>query len=296
MSVKMVTRSFLVLLSIFLLQFPVGLFAQDNAAASQFVRFIPGDGTWEGELQTAITTYENAIGVRVELVSAIHIAESFYYEELNRHFQTRDAVLFELVAETGQISDLANQDTGASTVSFIQRALANFLQLNFQLELIDYSAGNFIHADLSPQRLRQIMLAKNESFFSMFMSLALAQIATEQAALAAGAKPSSFNMISVMNALMAEDRNTAFKYLFAEELGRSEGMIVGPELENQLTILGDRNAVALQVLEDALKDGTNRRVSLFYGAAHMPGMERALTESMGFDQVDQRWLVAWQIP
>jgi hypothetical protein len=279
-----------------LIQYSACAVAQNFDDASQFVRFQSGANTWEGELQTAITTYENDSGAIVELVGAIHIADKSYFRALNQYFSTRHAVLYELVAESNQRPQPGTQTAGGSSVSFMQRALANFLRLDFQLEQIDYSPRNFQHADLNPQQLQQIMLAKNENFFSMFLSLALAQIATEQAALANGTQSSSFNMISVMNALAAEDEAIAFKFRFAEELGRSGGVIIGAELESQLTLLGDRNSVALQVLKETLADNSNRAISLFYGAAHMPGLERELLQSMGFTKTAQRWLTAWQIP
>lgn len=263
------------------------------SAQSQFIRFVPGPGEWQGELQTSITTYENASGVALELVAAIHIGDPDYYQALNNYFSSRDAVLYELVANP---EDRPTPGNNGSSVSFLQLALANFLDVGFQLDQIDYSPPNFRHADLSPAQLQEIMASKNENFFSMFLSMALAQLASEQAALAEGAEPSSFTLVAVMNALLAEDQTVAFKYLFAEELGRSDGIMVGPALEQQLTLLGDRNRVALQVLKETLEDDSIRNISLFYGAAHMRGIERELLGAMGFARVGQRWQTAWQIP
>jgi hypothetical protein len=91
--------------------------AQNFDEASQFVRFQSGTNTWEGELQTAITTYENNSGVIVELVAAIHIADKSYFRALNQHFTTRHAVLYELVAESNQRPQPGAQTTGGSLVS-----------------------------------------------------------------------------------------------------------------------------------------------------------------------------------
>jgi hypothetical protein len=141
------------------------------------------------------------------------------------------------------------------------------------------------------------MAAKNENFFSMFMSLALAQLAAEQAAIASNTvQPSAFTLLTMMSVLAAEDQGAAFKYLFAQELSRSDGVILGAELEQQLTILGDRNRVALDTLEDALTNSGTTSISLFFGAAHMPGLERELIGSLGFEQTGQGWLTAWHIP
>ena len=130
----------------------------------------------------------------------------------------------------------------------------------------------------------------------MFIALAVAQLANEQSAVQQGERPTSFTTIAVLNALLAEDQTAAFKYLFAEELGRTDGVIVGPELESQITILGDRNSAALEVLEETLSDSSNRTVSIFYGAAHMPGIEREMLERLGFKQTQERWLNAWIMP
>lgn len=287
------TRQYLLIFQIFWLAISC---SQGNAAEPSFVRFIPGALAWEGELQTAVVSYENADGVVVDLVSAIHLGEEEYYAALNKYFLDRDAVLYELVAHEDVRPNPESVTQSISLVSFVQRALGNFLDVKFQLEQIDYSPQNFIHADLNPDELRQIMLEKDESFLSMFIALAIAQLADEQAASQQGEQVSSFNAIAIVNALLAEDQTAAFKYLFAEELGRTDGIIVAPELESQITILGDRNNAALKVLEETLSDTDIRTISIFYGAAHMPRFERELLERFGFKQIQKRWLNAWIMP
>ena len=99
-----------------------------------------------------------------------------------------------------------------------------------------------------------------------------------------------------MEAFSATDQRSAFKTLLAAELARSGGSLVDPNLGNQLTLLGDRNRVALRVLRETLQDATLQRLSIFYGAAHMQGIEKEIVEQMGFTQVGQTWLTAWAIP
>ena len=141
------------------------------------------------------------------------------------------------------------------------------------------------------------MDAKNENFFTMFMNLAAAQMASEQQARLNGSGAvSSFTVLSLLTALAADNQGQALKYLVAQELGRSGGLIIGAELESHVTILGDRNAAALGELQQVLSDGSGQRISLFYGAAHMPGIERALLEELEFSMSEQTWLDAWVIP
>lgn len=95
-------RYFFQLLLVFIpLTLPTGMSAATAQAvntASGFIRFEAGTEPWQGDLQTAITSYENAQGVTLDLVAAIHIGDRLYYEQLNAYFLTRDRVLYELVA------------------------------------------------------------------------------------------------------------------------------------------------------------------------------------------------------
>ena len=232
----------------------------------------------------------------VDLVAAVHIADAGYYQQLNDYFTSRDRVLYELVAEVNEVPGPGTGSGSRSPLGFIQQTLANFLGVSFQLQQIDYTAPNFRHADLTPSQLREIMQSKNENFFSMFLSLALAQSAALQSSGSASSSTPALTMMAILNALNAENQNDAFKSLFAEELGRSGGDIVGPVLQEQLTILGDRNKAALNALRDTLLEPQVRTVSIFFGAAHMSGIERELTESMGFDRVEHNWRAAWTIP
>lgn len=265
---------------------------------AQFVRFVEGEQQWQGKLQTSINRYVAKNGTEVELVAAVHIADAAYYQALNDHFEQRDVVLYELVTSEPD-PDLSQQarDDGGSAIGFVQAAMASYLQLQFQLQEINYGAENFRHADLSMQELRSIMDAKNENFFTVFLNLAAAQMASEQQARLNGSgTASAFTVFSLLSALAADNNGQAVKYLVAQELGRSGGLIIDAELESQVTILGDRNAAALAELERVLSNGSEQRISLFYGAAHMPGMERALLEELKFSLSEQTWLDAWVIP
>lgn len=260
----------------------------------EYVRFVQGNAQWEGELQTAIVSFENEAGVQLDLVAAVHLGEEEYYAELNSYFTTQDVVLYELVAEPDQVPIRGGSESSSSLIGFIQQAMAGFLDIAFQLDEIDYTQPNFLHADLTPSQLDALMASKNENFFTMFLNLAMAQIAEQNAS--SGEQLSSFNMLSLINALNAENQNAALKFLFAEELGRSGGIMVGEELEQQLTILGDRNKAALRVLGEALQNSDYRRISVFYGAAHMPGIEREISATMGFARTGLSWKSAWMTP
>src|SRR5216110_1892797 len=74
--------------------------AEDKAEAAKkpdtkFLRFVD-DGDGGGRLEAAITTYEKD-GVKVHLVSAVHVGERKYYDDLSKTFKGYDALLYEMV-------------------------------------------------------------------------------------------------------------------------------------------------------------------------------------------------------
>src|SRR5690625_6813811 len=56
-------------------------------------------------------------------------------------------------------------------LGLIQGGLKNLLGLSFQLEEIDYTAANFMHADLSPGELEAAMEARGESWLGTWLQL-----------------------------------------------------------------------------------------------------------------------------
>ena len=56
----------------------------------------------------------------------------------------------------------------------------------------------------------------------------------------------------------------------------------------------DRNAAALKVLQKQLAAG-KKRIGIFYGAAHLPDLEKHLVEDFGLARGSQQWLTAWDL-
>ncbi|MCG8415104.1 MAG: hypothetical protein MI746_12870 [Pseudomonadales bacterium] len=278
------------LLLLLILATPTWSWSQDV----QHLRFVESSIEWQGELQTAITRYSNPSGQTVDLIAAIHIGDANYYQALNDYFRELDFLLFELVADEEMLLAANSELDDRSALGFLQRMLAEFLELEFQLTGINYRASNFRHADLSASELQELMAEKDESFFSMFIEFATAQIAAERQALANDSlAPSTLSLATLVTALSTDNQSQALKYLLAQELGRTGGLVLSREIESELTILGDRNRVAMEVLQQTLSEDVEH-IGLFYGAAHMPGLERALQE-LGFTRGPQQWLPAWTI-
>lgn len=60
------------------------------------------------------------------------------------------------------------------------------------------------------------------------------------------------------------------------------------------TIVTERNKKALAVLRREREAG-KRRVAIFYGAAHLPDMEKRLLDEFGMRRAETRWLTAWDL-
>ena len=62
---------------------------------------------------------------------------------------------------------------------------------------------------------------------------------------------------------------------------------------NQLLIV-DRNAEAMRGLQKQIVAG-RKKIGIFYGAAHLPDMEKHLIRDFGFVRSDIDWLPAWDL-
>lgn len=280
-------------LSLFCLQLIQFAQAQEG---TRYIRFLPGISGWEGELQTSIVSFSNSLGTKLDLVSAVHLGDKEYYEKLNAEFLSKDVVLYELVAELGKKPSINSEKANSSPVSFLQKAMGSFLRLSFQLEQIDYSPENFTHADLNPSQLRLAMEAKDQNLLSTFSALAAALSSEYHLEESSEETIKSMSMMSLLSALTSGDHANSLKYLFGRELGKAGEIKLTEEIENEIPILGDRNRAVIKRLVEVTSDSENKQIAIFYGAAHMPGIEKSIVEELGYRQDSHRWLPAWRIP
>ena len=93
------------------------------------------------------------------------------------------------------------------------------------------------------------------------------------------------------------------KLAIVETLGAIEGDLTrlakssGPDMEKFMKVLlEDRNTIVFRDLRKVLK-GKNppKAIVVFYGAAHMPDLEKRLVEKLGFQPKRDDWLVAFGV-
>ena len=264
--------------------------AKEAAPAVEFIRIVRDDAKQPVSLETAVVRLSDGKpgGVRVALVAAIHVADHGYYTELNRRFKQYDSVLYELVAPPEAKVPVKGQKSN-HPVSLLQRGMKQMLDLEFQLDLIDYKAANMVHADMSPDEFSQAMKERGESFWTLFWRMM--NHAMAQQAKSAGRMPNDWELIS---ALFDRKRSHVLKRMLAEQMIDLEGMTTALEGPNGSALVSGRNGKALEVLEKTLAQG-KRNVAIFYGAAHMPDFLARLSKQFDLRPEGTDWIEAWNL-
>jgi hypothetical protein len=287
---------------------PCSAMAKEKAAApatdqrpvkSEFVRFSE-DGKGGGTLDTAIITYRNDAGVKVHLVAAVHFGEKSYYRDLNKTFDTYDAVLFEMVKPKGSAvpgpramsrpTTRGSQIRGATVIFGLQSFLRDTLKLEFQLDSIDYDRPNFIHADLDAETFNTMQEERGESLFGQMIR----SIVQEMKRQAKGEGTQPITMFDILAAMKSPDSTRQYKLLLARQFKQMEQQIQGLEGEAGSVIVSERNKAALRVLEKTIAHD-KKDIGVFYGAGHMRGIEDELVGKMGFKRTETEWRVAWEM-
>lgn len=264
-------------------------------ARTKFTRMVKLDDG-DAMLETAEVAYRNADGVTVTLIGAVHIADRAYFRGLDASFNHYDALLYEMVkpaTKDGESLRTAKRSGSIAWIGAFQRFLRDNLDLEFQLEAIDYDdRPNFVHADLDSDSFLQMQEERREGFFKMYLRALAAETKRQQRGeRSAAAEITPFHLLA---ALKAPDRPRQLKLLFARQLHDMETHLETLEGPNGSVILSERNKVAMNVLRQQIDDG-KKNVGVFYGAGHLPGMEKILTKEMGFEKVGQIWRTAWDM-
>jgi len=236
-------------------------------------------------LQTAVTRYEKD-GVSVDLIGAVHIADAAYYKGLAKRFEDYQSVLYEMVG--GQNANLpkdagekaaAKKQKDLSGLHQIYTMVASFLSLTGQMESIDYTKANFVHADVTQEEFERLQAERGESI------IGFAQKAQKEGA---AKQPDPQKLMQAM--LSGNSKNMKLEIIHT--LGGGDDQI--KIFTGESAIIGDRNAKCLEVLDSELEKG-RKKLAIFYGAAHFPDMEKRLLEK-GYKMTKQEWATAWDVP
>lgn len=262
----------------------------------RFIRVRRNDKKQPVAMETSVVRYVPAgadlAGITVDLVGAVHIGDKSYYDELNKLFTTYDVVLYELVAPEGtRIPKEGRKQGGGHPIAAVQNGMSSMLELVHQLDCVDYTPENFVHADMSPEEFNKSMANRGESFMQMFLRL-MGQGMAQQAAAQQGGKGSSD--LDLLVALFSRDRASKLKLLMAEQFENMESQMIMFDGPTGSTIITERNKRAFEVLGEQLKAG-KKNIAVFYGAGHLPDMEKRLLGDFAMKRHSERWLTAWAL-
>lgn len=264
----------------------------EGASKSTFLRLARDDKDQPVSMDTAIVRYKakspDKQDVTIDLIGAVHIGEKAYYDKLNEEFEQYEALLYELVAPEGTRVPKGGGGGSGHPVALLQNGMKDMLELEHQLEYIDYHKDNFVHADMSPDAFSKSMEDRGESVWTMMFRMMGQQIAQQSK------HPSRSSDMDILMSLFDKNRALTLKRLMAEQFEDMDGAMSALEGPGGSTLITERNKVALKVLAEQIGAG-KKRIGIFYGAGHMPDMEKRLIKDLGATRDTERWLVAWDL-
>ncbi len=269
-------------------------------------------GNGNRKLLTPHAFYTGPDGRKVELIGAVHLGESQYYKDLEEIFGKCDKLLFEMVGgeDIPRMGELTRKQKSGAPLSAeekeemarlvakaekayedsnvfmkllgpMYKAVASALGMVSQKEGIDYYGhASFVHADMTAEELEKEMDRHGTSFLSDAMSISRRQ------------KKMNRNVDMDPLALLGAVLGGNYRYVKGEVIKLFEEFEDGQDSGGWSVILDGRNEKCFEVFDVVNKDRDNKRIGIFYGAAHLPGMHKMLLDR-GFKLDKVEWLVAW---
>ena len=233
----------------------------------------------------------------IDLIGVVHVGELDYYKQLNREFEQYDALLYELVANQGERPSKNRSSSSSNPIGALQNGMKSMLKLEHQLEHIDYTKKNFVHADLSPDQMAEAIRKRGDNGLTITLGVLVDMFRQQNLAQARAAKDKKngrpVEQVDLLTALTDPNGPIKMKRMMAEQMaqmGPNGG--VGQTLDRIL--VKDRNTAAMKVVRKQLKQGKHK-LGVFYGAAHMPDFHRRLV-AMGYEpEGPAKWTRAWDL-
>jgi len=255
-----------------------------------FLRISRTDTNKPKALETAIVRYEGKPGTayegrNVDLVGVVHIGQKEYYQEIDKKLSEYDVVLYELVAPDGTRIRPEDLQQRRSLLASVQTGMKDMLNLEYQLEHIDYLAENFRHADMSPEEFLEDMRGRGDDVWKMVARMMGAGLASQPAG----------GDLNLLAALMSDNRSMLLKQSMAKQLLDVDIAVAGlDDASGENTLIKGRNRKAFEVLKEELGKG-KKNIAVFYGAGHLDDMAKRLEADFEMQAVATTWLQAWDL-
>jgi hypothetical protein len=255
-------------------------------ADTSYLRFHERDDG-SASLQTPIVHLVHPeSGLRVDLVGAVHVADASYYRAIQRWLDQSDHVLFEGVLPKGETVEEMMKSREESTLTRMQRGLAKWLDLAYQLDGIDYARTHFVNADLTMESMAS---ASDESVEDLLGRVSGSAFLWRMLEPVLGLLKKAESLPGLRGT------HARIKRTLAEALATAAAeprRMIGADLYDLLIV--KRNAVVVERLRT--RPESARSVAVFYGAAHLADLEEQLVEAFGLVRAGSRWLDAWSFP
>jgi len=257
----------------------------------QYIRISETEAGKPKAMETAIVRFVGTEGTKyagriVDLVGVVHIGQHEYYQDLKKKLAVYDVVLYELVAPDGTRIRPEDLEKRRSLLASMQTGMKDMLNLEYQLEHIDYMATNFRHADMSPDEFMKDLESRGDGLWKMAARMMGAGLATQAA---------SGGDAGLLLALLSSDRSMKLKQVMAQQLTDVDAVTAGMDDETgNNTLIKGRNRKAFEVLREEL-DAGKKTIGVFYGAGHLSDMAERLEEEFGMKPTTTTWLTAWDL-
>jgi len=283
----------------------------DEKPEQEYVRVRKNDRNLAVALETSVITFGKSSQypeATVDLIGAIHLGEPEYYQQLNELFKKYDVLLFEAVmpeeavkeglrpggGEGARRKSLSDEDEwtdakiGFTAISVLQLGMKDALGMEFQLAGVDYTAKNFVHADMTAEEFESSMSRRGESFSGMFLKEMGKSVAAQQEQ-----NPVAMNLDLMLSAL-SSDRAYRIRRIAAVQLAKAGEGDAFAGFDGSSTIITERNKKCLDVMSREIRSG-HKNVGIFYGAGHFADMEKRMISEYGFQRMGEEWLIAWHL-
>lgn len=283
----------------------------DKSPAPEYIRIRRNERKLSVALETSVIHFADSAkypAAIVDLIGAIHLGEPDYYRQLNELFKTYDVLLFEAVMPEEAVKrdlrpgggggsqrkglqdeqEWTEAKVGLAAISVLQLGMKDALSMEFQLTGVDYSADNFVHADMTTEEFESSMKKRGESFSGMLLSEMGKTMASQQ-----DSNPLAMNL-DVMLSMLTSDRLYRVRRIAAVQLAKAGEGEAFAGLDGTSTIITERNKKCFQVMVRELKKG-HKKIGIFYGAGHFSDMEKRMADEHGFTRKSEDWIVAWHL-
>jgi hypothetical protein len=265
---------------------------------TKFIRVTRDDKDQPLALETSITRYvpANGAGVTVDLVGVVHVGDRAYYDKLNKHMEQYDVLLYELVAPQGTRIPKGGRRETDNPLALLQQVMKTVLALESQTDRIDYTAKNFVHADLSPEEMAEAVRNRGDDGFTLALSIAadFMRMSNLQQQKQAKHPPRAEPEFDPLELLLDPSGPVKLKRMMAQQMEDMGSADAGLGQTLNTILIADRNKAAMQVFQKELAKG-KKKIGIFYGAAHMPDFEKRLREDFGLKKDSEQWLPAWDL-